>query len=93
LGNAPQKAAAMQVINFLMSPDAQLKKNNPEGMDSNTILDIKKLPKEWQERFAQSPKRQYGITLKDLEDNTIAEPAPEYMIHMYDDFRTQVIEK
>lgn len=28
-----------------------------------------------------------------LEKNTIAEPAPEYMIRLYEDFRKQVIEK
>ncbi len=93
LKNAPQKPAAMQVINFLMSPEAQLKKNDPNGMDSNTILDVEKLPEEWQQRFADAPKREYGTTLKALEKSTIAEPAPEYMIRMYDDFRTQVIEK
>ncbi|MAZ28919.1 MAG: ABC transporter substrate-binding protein [Cytophagaceae bacterium] len=93
LSNAPQKAAAMQVINFMMSPEAQFEKSHADGMDSNTILDIDKLPREWQEKFNNAPGRQYGMNLKELEDYAISEPAPEYMIRLYEDFRTQVIEK
>ena len=93
LSNAPQKAGAMQVINFLMSPEAQLKKNDPKGMDSNTVLDLEKLPADWKTKFKNGPKRQYGISLSELEKNAIAEPAAEYMIRLYEDFRTEVIEK
>ena len=93
LSNAPQKAGAMQVINFLMSPEAQLKKNDPKGMDSNTILDLNKLTDEWKSKFEQSPKREYGIEVAELENYAIREPAAEYMIRLYEDFRTNVIEK
>ena len=92
LNNASQKAGAMQVIDFLISPEAQFKKSHPDGMDSNTVLDMSKLPEAWQQKFENAPKRKYGLEMEDLEDYAIEEPAPEYMIRLYEDFRTKVIE-
>ncbi|WP_446051045.1 ABC transporter substrate-binding protein [Zobellia laminariae] len=92
LHNSPQKAGAMQVINFLLSPEAQLKKADANGMDSNTVLAMDKLDLEWKDKFLEARKRKYGPTLKQLEVNAIAEPAPEYMIRLYEDFRKKVIE-
>ncbi len=93
LQNAPQKAASMQVINFLISPEAQLQKSRVDGMNANTILSFSRMPDEWQEKFKHMPKRQYGPTMEDLDTRAIEEPAPEYMIRLYEDFRTEVIEK
>ncbi len=93
LDNAKQKAGAMQVINFLISPEAQYKKANPEGMNANTVLAIDKLPEEWQTKFKAIVDRKYGPTLNDLAPYAIQEPAPEYMIRLFEDFRTFVIEK
>jgi len=91
--NSKNKAGAMVVINFLMSPEAQLKKMDPNEMDSNTILDIEKLPAEWQQRFRDQPKRKYGPEMQDLTEQAIQEPDPQYMIRLFEDFRTEVIEK
>ena len=93
LYNAPEKAGAMQVIDFLLSPEAQLKKADVDGMNSNTVLDMESLPEEWQKKFKKVAQRQYGPEMQTLEKNAIAEPAPEYMIRLYEDFRKQVIEK
>ena len=93
LYNAPQKAGAMQVIDFLLSPEAQLKKADVDGMNSNTVLELESLSSEWQAKFKKVAKRQYGPAMQQLENNAIAEPAPEYMIRLYEDFRTEVIEK
>lgn len=91
--NSANKAGAMQVINFLISPEAQVKKADPLGMASNTVLDLDRLPETWREEFAAVPRRKYGPELSDLADKAIQEPAPEYMIRLYEDFRTEVIEK
>lgn len=91
--NSANKAGAMQVINFLISPEAQFRKADPKGMASNTILSPKKLPEEWREQFDRIPDRQYGPDLEDLSGHAIQEPAPEYMIRLYEDFRTEVIER
>ncbi len=93
LYNAPKKAGAMQVINFLLSPEAQFRKADVNGMNSNTVLNIESLTTDWQEKFKKVAKRQFGPEMAALEKNAIAEPAPEYMIRLYEDFRKQVIEK
>ena len=87
------QAGAMQVINFLISPEAQFRKSYVDGMNSNTVLEVDRLPEEWQQKFENAPKRLYGPARKDLQDKAIQEPAPEYMIRLFDDFRTEVIEK
>jgi len=91
--NSANKEGAMAVINFLMSPEAQLRKADPNEMDSNTILDLNKLPKVWKDKFVELPPRQYGPEMIDLKDKAIQEPDPKYMIRLFEDFRTQVIEK
>jgi putative spermidine/putrescine transport system substrate-binding protein len=93
LDNASNKAGAMQVINFLISPEAQYRKSNADGMDANTVLELSRLPEEWQQKFENAPEREYGLEMEELEEYAIAEPAPEYMIRLYEDFRTKVIEQ
>ncbi len=91
--NSGNKAGALTVINFLLSPEAQLEKAQVSRMNANTVLSIDKLEEPWKSKFENRPKRKYGPNPEDLIDNAIKEPAPEYMIRMYDDFRTEVIEK
>ncbi len=93
LKNAPHKAGAMEVINFLMSPEAQLQKADVAGMNSNTVLNISRLPAEVQEQFKSRTKPLYGPSMSQLADYAMAEPAPEYMIRLYEDFRKYVIER
>jgi len=93
LDNASNKAGAMQVINFLLSPEAQYRKANADGMDANTVLEIDRLPEEWKQKFENAPGRDYGLEMAELENFAIQEPAPEYMIRLYEDFRTEVIEQ
>ena len=91
--NAKNIAGALTVINFLLSPEAQLKKADPGGANANTVLDMDKLPEEWQKKFQTITTRQYGPSLDELRTHAIKEPAPEYMLKLYEDFRTHVIEK
>ena len=93
LQNATNKAGAMQVIDFLTSPAAQFEKSKADGMDSNTILEVDRLPEKWKQKFENAPHRIYGLEMEDLKEYAIAEPAPEYMIRLYEDFRKEVIEK
>jgi putative spermidine/putrescine transport system substrate-binding protein len=53
---APNKAATMVVINFMISMEAQLKKADPEVWGDGTILALDQLPEEWRQRFEQIPK-------------------------------------
>jgi putative spermidine/putrescine transport system substrate-binding protein len=87
------KAGAMTVINFMISPEAQFQKYTPSVWGDGTVLDIKKLPTEWQEKFKNLPERTHSPKRSDIQDKALQEPASEYMIRLSDDFRKKVIEK
>lgn len=50
--NAPNKAAAMVVANFLLSPEAQLAKMDPAWWGDFPAIEVERLPETWQTRFA-----------------------------------------
>ncbi|WP_337872602.1 ABC transporter substrate-binding protein [Ignavibacterium sp.] len=91
--NSSNKAAAMVVCNFLISPEAQLKKMNPEVWGDGTILDINKLSDDYQNKFKNIPQRKYSLKRDSIQSKALMELAPEYMIRLYSDFRKYVIEK
>jgi putative spermidine/putrescine transport system substrate-binding protein len=87
------KAGAMLVANFLISPEAQWHKLKPDIWGDGTILSPSKLPQDWQKKFAAVPSRRYAPLRADIQPRAIKEPAPEYMIRLYADFRTNVIDQ
>lgn len=89
-GNLP---GALVVINFLQSPEAQYRKASPEVWGDGTVLATEKLPTEWQEKFRNIPARRHAPDRAAIQDRAFEELAPEYMIRLYDDFRTAVIEQ
>ena len=91
--HSARKAAALVAINFMISPEAQLRKFDPAVWGDGTILSMDKLPAEWQQRFAAVPGRRYAPQRSAIQDRAIQEPAPEYMIHLFEDFRKEVIEQ
>ena len=89
---AKNKAGAMVVINFMISPEAQFAKMSPSVWGDGTVLDLNKLPEEWQRKFNNIPQRTHSPVRASIADKALQEPAPEYMIRLYDDFRKFVIE-
>lgn len=87
------KAAAMVIINFMISPEAQLEKNKSAVWGDGTVLDIVKLPDTFKLKFAALQERQYGPRRADIQSKALMELAPEYMIRLNDDFRKYVIEQ
>ena len=87
------KAGAMSTINTMISPEAQFEKMKPEVWGDGTVLSMEKLPKEWQQRFANIPGRKQAPSRRDLQDKALQEPDPEYMIRLFEDFREQVVNK
>ncbi len=81
----------MVVCNFLISPEAQIKKNDITYWGGHTVLSYDKLDKKWQEAFDALPKRKYGLSDEEIQAKSIKELAPEYMLRVYDDFRKKVI--
>ncbi|HQU72946.1 MAG TPA: ABC transporter substrate-binding protein [Calditrichia bacterium] len=93
MAHGANKAGAMVVCNFLISPAAQLEKMNPEVWGDGTILAVERLPEPWPEKFRTIPGRRYALKRNEIKDKALAEIAPEYMIRLYEDFRREVIEK
>jgi putative spermidine/putrescine transport system substrate-binding protein len=54
--NSVHKAGAMVAANFLLSPEAQYSKANPEDWGDLTALDPALMPAEWQAKFAGLPR-------------------------------------
>ena len=50
--NAAAREGAMVFANFLLSPEAQLRKEDPELWGDPTVLAVDRLPAPWRERFA-----------------------------------------
>lgn len=90
---AQHPEAAMLVANFLMSPEAQLKKMDPNVWGDHTVLDLKKLPAFYRAKFENLPTRRYAPKRDAIQGMAFQEPAPEYMTRLYKDFRRYVIEK
>jgi putative spermidine/putrescine transport system substrate-binding protein len=91
--NAPNKAAAMVVINFLISPEAQFEKYKPAVWGDGTVLDVPKLPTAWREKFETLPDRRAAPPRSALTHYALREPAPEYMLRLAADFNKYVLEK
>lgn len=91
--NAPQKAAAMVVSNFLISPEAQYRKAHPGVWGDGPVLDPQKLPEGWKSKFSDIPQRKHAPPRDSLRAKALQELAPEYMIRLYEDFRAEVIQK
>lgn len=90
---AANKAGALLVINFLISPEAQLHKMQPGVWGDGTVLSMEKLPADWRRRFENIPERRYAPRRDVIRAKALQEPAPEYMIRLYGDFRKRVIEE
>lgn len=91
--NASRKAASMVVANFLISPEAQYRKARPDVWGDGTVLDVQQLPETWRKQFSRIPQRSHTPPRNSLQKHALQELAPEYMIRLYEDFRTQVIQK
>ncbi|MDZ4262990.1 MAG: ABC transporter substrate-binding protein [Pseudomonadota bacterium] len=65
--NASHKAGAMVVANFLMSPEAQAHKQNPENWGSITVLAMDKLSSEDRARFDALPIPVGGVATQGLQ--------------------------
>ena len=92
VNHSSNKEAAMVVCNFLISPQAQERKLHPNVWGDGTVLSISKLTPEWQTKFKSISGKKYSPDRSSLQNKAIKEPAPEYMIKLFEDFRTHVME-
>lgn len=87
--NSGNKAAAMVMANFMVSPQAQWKKMHPSVWGDGTVLDVNKLPEEWQQKFKNIPTRKFAPDRSIISQKALKELAPEYMIRLAEDFRKE----
>ena len=76
--NATSPDAAKVVANFLLSPEAQLRKANLEIWGDSTVLDIQKLSAEVRKQFKMLPTHSAMLNAQELQ-NIAAEPHPSWV--------------
>jgi putative spermidine/putrescine transport system substrate-binding protein len=85
-------AGALVTANLLLSPEAQYEKAKPRVWGDGTVLALSKMTGEWRERFLAIPERTHAPRRADIQGHALMELAPEYMIRLFEDFRTHVLE-
>lgn len=80
--NAPNKAGALVTANFLLSPEAQLSKNDPKNWGDFTVLDMKRLDAAWRKKFEALDLGAATLPLNTLAEVAVPEIAPEYLERM-----------
>ncbi|MDJ0897035.1 MAG: ABC transporter substrate-binding protein [Alphaproteobacteria bacterium] len=84
--NANAKAGAMVVANFLMSPEAQLEKQNPDIWGDATVLALDKLSAEDRARFDAVP-RGIATLSPDVLGPTLPEPHPSWVVRIEEEWK------
>lgn len=89
--NATDTAGAKVVANFLLSPEAQLKKADPKVWGDFPAIDTTRLPEAWQKRFAALPRG--AATLPDavLQAHQLPEPPSEILIELEKGWQQKVL--
>ncbi|MEL6575559.1 MAG: ABC transporter substrate-binding protein [Pseudomonadota bacterium] len=83
--NANAAAGAMVLANFLMSPEAQARKQDPAHWGNGTVLDVAALPAEDQERFAAIDLGPATLPPEELVP-VLPEPHPSWMVRIERDW-------
>ena len=83
--NANAKAGAMVLANFLMSPEAQARKQDPDVWGSGTVLAMDKLPPEARARFEAIESGPATLTPAEL-GKALPEPHPSWMERLEQDW-------
>lgn len=76
--NSSAKEGAMVLINFLLSPEAQARKQHPRILGSPTVLTMDKLSDADRSRFDVLPK-ETSVTHLDSSKPVLSEPHPSWM--------------
>ncbi|QBF30850.1 ABC transporter substrate-binding protein [Thalassococcus sp. S3] len=83
--NSGAKAGAMVLANFLMSPKAQLRAQDPEILGYGTVLDVEALPETDRAAFAALDLGIATLTPEEL-GQVRPEPHPSWMIRIAEDW-------
>jgi len=89
--NAAAKEGAMVVADFLISPEAQLKKADPEVWGDFPAIDIERLDSTWQEKFNSLPRGIATLSNRELQTHQLPEPPSEILIRLEKGWQTHVL--
>ena len=79
------------VANYLLSPEAQLVKADPEMWGDFPVLNLDRLPKEWQQKFLELPRGKATLTDKELQAHQLPEPPSKILIHLEKGWQKHVL--
>jgi putative spermidine/putrescine transport system substrate-binding protein len=88
--NAANPAGAMVVANFLLSPEAQLRKADPSVWGDGTVLALDRLDPEWQARFEALESDPRAIPRDTLDRYARPEVAPQLHERLLEDWRRRI---
>lgn len=88
--NSQNKAAAMVVADFLLSPEAQYSKNLPENWGDFTVLDLGKLPDAYRKQFKELELGASTLPISVLNENAVPEIPTEYIEQLEIDWEKRV---
>jgi putative spermidine/putrescine transport system substrate-binding protein len=88
--NAPNPAGAMVVADFLLSPEAQLRKARPEVWADGSVLAPGRLPPEWRRRFAALEVDPRALPQDSLDRYARPEVAPRYRERLAREWRERI---
>ncbi len=77
--NSPNKEAALVLSNFLLSPEMQLSKANPENWGDMSVLDIQLLPTDEAAKFLDLDVGPATLSIETLTNNAVPEISPDYV--------------
>jgi putative spermidine/putrescine transport system substrate-binding protein len=89
--NAAQQAGAMVVADFLLSPEAQLKKADLNLWGDFPAIDVTRLDAEWQVKFAQLPRGAATLSDETLQSHQLPELPSELLIRLEQGWQQQVL--
>jgi putative spermidine/putrescine transport system substrate-binding protein len=90
--NAPNRAGALVVADFLLSPEAQLSKNIPANWGDFTVLDLGRLSGEERQKFQALDLGAATLPLAELGRVAVPEIPSEYLEHLEKDWEKLVLQ-
>jgi putative spermidine/putrescine transport system substrate-binding protein len=91
--NTPRKSAAMVLANLLLSPEAQYEAAKPEVLAQPTPLDIARLSKIWQDKFAGIPRHEATLPASVLGPRRLPEMQATWLQRIERDWIANVLQR
>ncbi|WP_426843442.1 ABC transporter substrate-binding protein [Metabacillus sp. 84] len=91
--NSANKEAALVSIDFLLSPEAQIKKLSPEYWGESPALDYSKLTEEQRESFDEIDRGKSVLSPEELEDAFLPEIDSQYVNWLKENWTNEVVQK